>query len=215
MSTLVVFSTVFGLIFLAEVGDKSQLMTMSLGCRYQWRPVFCGVVAALAAVTGVGIALGVVVFRILPPFYIELIAGIAFLVFGVWTLVRDEREVTGRRDATAAQCGCRDPVDASGRSVERGSRSSPWSTFGASFSLTVAAEFGDKTQVAVITLTASTAAPLAVFFGSLAAFIAVTAIGLLVGVTLLRHLPERWVKIGSGALFIAFGIWFLASAWLM
>jgi Ca2+/H+ antiporter, TMEM165/GDT1 family len=80
------------------------------------------------------------------------------------------------------------------------------STFAALF----VAELGDKTQLAAMSLSASTKKPLSVFVGGTAALAAVTALGVLFGDALLRVVPERLIRKGAAVLFIGMGVWMLA-----
>jgi putative Ca2+/H+ antiporter (TMEM165/GDT1 family) len=78
------------------------------------------------------------------------------------------------------------------------------------FSLIAIAEFGDKTQLTVIALSAGYDR-VKVFAGVVLAFTLVTGLGVLVGETLLRIVNPAWIKIGAGLLFVGFGIWMLYS----
>lgn len=71
------------------------------------------------------------------------------------------------------------------------------------------AEIGDKTQLAVLAGTSASKKPLEVFIGACAGLILATAVGVLAGHFLGQHLPERWIKAGSGVLFVGIGIWLI------
>lgn len=71
------------------------------------------------------------------------------------------------------------------------------------------AEMGDKTQLAVVTLTGSTRKPAAVFLGAAAALVAVTAIGVLFGQAIMRLVPEQFIRRGAALLFVGMGVWML------
>ena len=81
------------------------------------------------------------------------------------------------------------------------------SVFLSTFATLFLAEFGDKTQLAVVTLPGSTRKPLSVFLGAAAALIAVTAIGVLLGQGAARFIPEQYLKRGAALLFVAMGVW--------
>ena len=80
-------------------------------------------------------------------------------------------------------------------------------TFIEAFMALFVAEFGDKTQLAVITLTASTRKPWAVFLGASLALSAVTGIGVLFGQATLRFIPEALLQRAAATAFIAVGVW--------
>lgn len=79
----------FVLILLAEMGDKTQLMTMALAAQYRkpaW--VFVGATLALALVTLVGVVFGEALTRVIPARRVHQLAGLVFIVFGVLALFR-------------------------------------------------------------------------------------------------------------------------------
>jgi putative Ca2+/H+ antiporter (TMEM165/GDT1 family) len=84
-----------------------------------------------------------------------------------------------------------------------------WRVAGTTFVTLFLAELGDKTQLAAVTLAASTKRPWSVFVGGAAALAAVTGLGVLFGEGLLRAVPERLVRRGAALLFIGVGAWML------
>jgi putative Ca2+/H+ antiporter (TMEM165/GDT1 family) len=85
-----VFAAVFGTVFLAELGDKTQLATMLFAARNTvslWA-VFVGASAALVLASGIGVAAGALVAEYVNPKYLSYAAGVGFIAIGVWTLVR-------------------------------------------------------------------------------------------------------------------------------
>ena len=180
MNLAVLFST-FGLIFLAELGDKTQLASMALATRLPWRKVFLGAAAAFLILNGLAVGVGRVLFELVPLFWVRIASAALFLCFGITTLrAKDEDE------AEAGARGRRGPVLTA-------------------FSLILLAELGDKTQLVTASLAAQHASPLAVFVGSTLALWAVTLLGVLAGTQLLRFLPLRTVRRIAGALFLVFG----------
>lgn len=81
-----------------------------------------------------------------------------------------------------------------------------WRVFLSAFGLIFLAELGDKTQLAAIAMTARSQSPVAVFLGAMAGLGLVTLIGVGVGGTIIRLIPEGYLRIGSGALFVFLGI---------
>ena len=80
-----------------------------------------------------------------------------------------------------------------------------WKLLMTTFGLLFAAELGDKTQLAVISITARSGKPIPVFVGSVVALTLVTVLGVLVGGVVTRFVPIEWVSRGAGAAFIAIG----------
>jgi Ca2+/H+ antiporter, TMEM165/GDT1 family len=79
----------FGVIFVAELGDKSQLMALAFATRYRALPVLAGITAATAVVHLVSVVVGALLGAALPARPMNLLAGLAFLGFAAWTLRGD------------------------------------------------------------------------------------------------------------------------------
>ena len=173
----------FGAIFVAEMGDKSQLMALAFATRFRAASILIGITIATAAVHAVSVGIGALLQVSLPTRAINIAAGVLFVGFGVWTLRGDELTEADRARA------------------QRGGERSAVVTASVTFFL---AELGDKTMLATITL-ATTYAPLGVWIGSTVGMVAADALAILVGRVLGTRLPERAVRIGAAVLFFAFG----------
>ncbi|MBM7458726.1 putative Ca2+/H+ antiporter (TMEM165/GDT1 family) [Rhodococcus coprophilus] len=178
----------FAVIFVAELGDKSQLMAMTFALRYRWWVVLSGILFATTAVhlvsVGVGHYLGVAI----PSVAMSIVGGIAFLFFGFWTLRGDSLD-----DGEQSKAG---------RVVR--------SAFLAVVSAFFLAELGDKTMLATITLAADNDW-VGVWIGSTVGMVAADALAIVAGVVLGRHLPENAIRLGASALFFGFGAWMLGD----
>jgi putative Ca2+/H+ antiporter (TMEM165/GDT1 family) len=173
----------FGVIFVAELGDKSQLMAMTLATRYRPWPILAGITVATAGVHAVSVLVGAVAGKSLPTDWITLVAGIAFVGFAAWTLRGDE--LTAEDEAAAARA-----------------RRSAFVTAMIVFFI---AEVGDKTMLATITL-ATREGLFGTWLGSTVGMVAADALAIGVGALLGRKLPERAVRIGASVLFVIFGV---------
>lgn len=185
----------FGLLFLAELGDKTQLAVIAQTCRYR-RPgaVFLGASLALAVVTGLGVVAGQLAGWLIPGQWIRWAAAAGFVVMGAWLAWETWR--TGRQRADAA-CS----------PEEKGAPNrSAWRIFGATFGLLTLAELGDKTQLAVFARSSTGGPPWAVFAGGTLALVLVTAIGVVGGQGLVRLVPERTLHWIAAAAFIVMGV---------
>ena len=174
----------FGVIFVAELGDKSQLMALTFATRFRVRDVIIGITAATAIVHLASVAIGYGLGLALPTGWINLAAAIAFVVFGLWTLRGDELS--------------EDEEDKVNRAGKRAIIA-----VGTAFFL---AELGDKTMLATITL-ATDHGWLGTWIGSTLGMVAADALAIVVGRALGKRLPERTIAIGAAILFFAFGIW--------
>lgn len=183
MSFVAVYFLSFGLIFAAELGDKTQLMVLTLALRYGGRPVLLGAVLAFALLSGSAAILGRGLGGFLPQELIASISAWVFIVFGAFLLLRrggDEQE----------------------KQVEPSARAG----LVAAFSLIALSEMGDKTQIATLLLSVKYQSFLSVFLGSLTALTAATLVGVIVAGRLHRFLPAGFVSPLSGLLFILLGL---------
>lgn len=179
----------FGVIFLAELGDKSQLMALTFAARYRAVPILIGITAATALVHAVSVGLGAIAGAALPTTAITIVAGLAFLGFALWTLRGD---ALSDDEATKAQAGNRSIIIA----------------VAVAFFL---AELGDKTMLATITL-ATREGWLGTWVGSTLGMVAADALAIGVGAILGKKLPEKAIQFGAAALFAVFGIALLVEA---
>jgi putative Ca2+/H+ antiporter (TMEM165/GDT1 family) len=174
----------FGVIFLAELGDKSQLMALAFATRFPALQVLIAISVATLVVHLGSVVLGATVALALPTNVVAIVAGVAFLVFAAWTLRGDR---LGERDEARARVE-------TARSVIL--------TVGIAFFL---AELGDKTMLATVTLATNHAA-LGTWLGSTAGMVAADALAIGVGRVLGTRLPERTIRIGAAVAFVVFGL---------
>jgi putative Ca2+/H+ antiporter (TMEM165/GDT1 family) len=175
-------------IFVAELGDKSQLMAMTFATRFKLLPVLTGITIATALVHLVSVGLGGLIGDNLPTTAISIAAGIAFLGFAAWTLRGDE--LTAEESSKAAR-----------------TRRTALFAVGIAFFLS---ELGDKTMLATITL-ATQHGWFGTWIGSTVGMVAADALAILVGRVLGKHLPEKWIRYGAAAAFAVFGLILLAE----
>ena len=184
MNSTVFFST-FGIIFLAELGDKTQLTAMALATRYPWKKIFIGIAAAFALLNVGAVLVGNILFAFLPIFWIKIVSALLFLFFGITTLrgngEEEEDEETGGKRPRA-----KGPI-------------------ATAFTMILIAELGDKTQLVTTSLAAQHDSPLTVFSGSTLALWSVSLIGIFVGRQLTRFIPLAYIHKAAGCLFLIFG----------
>ena len=173
----------FGIIFVAELGDKSQLMALTFAARYKAMPILIGITIATAIVHALSVGLGAALGLALPTRAINIAAGLAFLGFAAWTLRGDTLDEDEAKRA------------------ERRTRSAIVAAAVAFF----LAELGDKTMLATVTL-ATTEGLWGTWVGSTLGMVAADALAIVVGQQLGSRLPERAIRIGASALFLVFGL---------
>lgn len=170
-----------GMIFIAETGDKTQLVALCLASRYNAKIVLSAIFAATLIVHVISVLLGGGVSKFVPASYLSLAAGVAFIIFALWTLRGDS--------LNQEEC---DNIQG---------KSPFWLVFTTFF----IAELGDKTMLSTVTLAAKY--PLIpVWLGSTIGMVLADGIAIVIGLMLGKKLPERAVKIGAAFIFLGFGI---------
>jgi Ca2+/H+ antiporter, TMEM165/GDT1 family len=180
----------FVLIFLAEFGDKSQLVCMTLAARHRPWPVLLGAVLAFAILNLLAVLFGTVVAAWIPQFWLALMVAGLFGFFGVQSLLFTDDEEDGEVSVRSSH-----------------------GLFITALLMIFVAEFGDKTQLAVAGL-ASTYHGLPVWLGSTLALLVTSALGVVAGQRLLKRLPLKMIHKFSGLLFLLLAILALYQAFL-
>jgi Ca2+/H+ antiporter, TMEM165/GDT1 family len=179
--SLAAFSAAFLLVVLAEMGDKTQFVAMTFAAKYNpfkvLFAIFLGTVANFAMV----IVIGQLLIEIVPIDAISLVASVAFIAFGVWT-VREEKAKKGNVKV---------------------SRFGIIATVGIAFFV---AELGDKTQLATLSLAVQYQNPISVLVGATLAMVVADGIGIVIGVVFCRRIPQRKLKWLSASIFVLFGL---------
>ncbi len=184
----------FAVIFVAELGDKSQLMALTFATRFPAMSVLIAITIATAIVHLGSVALGATVALLIPTNVISIVAGLAFFAFAAWTWRGDTLNPDDEARASRQTTG------------------SVILTVGTAFFL---AELGDKTMLATVTLATHEEA-FGTWLGSTAGMVAADAIAIGVGRLLGTRLPERTIRIGASVAFVVFGailVWQGISGW--
>jgi putative Ca2+/H+ antiporter (TMEM165/GDT1 family) len=197
-------------VFVAEFGDKSQLLALSLGARHRLWPLMTGAFCAFAATTLLSATAGGMIAVAIPATVIAYVSGSIFLGFGLWTLWPAlKRSDTLPLTKTADQDpeGSRDSATPNDASIPTGW----WRVFTLAFVAMFLAEFGDKTMLVTAAL-ATRGHLISVWIGATIAMTLSALIGLGLGRYLMRYVSERNLKIGSACLFLIVGIVIIIGA---
>jgi putative Ca2+/H+ antiporter (TMEM165/GDT1 family) len=173
-----------GVVFLAELGDRSQLITMTYALRYRWWVVLTGVAIAAFMAHGLSVTIGHFLGTALPARPMAFASAVAFLMFAVWAW----REGTGGDELSSTR--------------------EPRYALLAVISSFVLAEMSDKTTLATLML-ASDHDWIGVWIGSTVGMVLADGLAIAVGVLLNRRLPARLLHVLASLLFLLFGLWML------
>lgn len=182
-STLIAFLFSVGAVTLAEMGDKTQLLAMAFATKYKASKVLVGVFLATVLNHALAVAAGNLITRFhSAQIWIQGIAALSFIFFGLWTIRGDKLEGEENRSTR----------------------------FGAVMTVAIAffiAELGDKTQLATIALaTKFPDNPAGILMGTTTGMLIADGIGICVGVVMCKKIPERTIKLASAVVFILFGL---------
>ncbi|MDX3453495.1 TMEM165/GDT1 family protein [Streptomyces sp. ME02-8801-2C] len=190
MISFTVTALVFGVVFLAELPDKTALAGLVLGTRYRASYVFAGVAAAFTLHVVLAVAAGSVL-TLLPPRIVHALTGVLFLG-GAAVLLMKKGEGEER--------------------VRRPEDQSFWKVAGTGFMLILVAEFGDLTQIMTANLAARYDDPLSVGLGAVLALWAVAGLGIVGGRALMKRVPLELITKVAAVLMLGLGVWSLWEA---
>jgi Ca2+/H+ antiporter, TMEM165/GDT1 family len=185
-----VTAVVFGVVFLAELPDKTALAGLVLGTRYRASYVFAGVAAAFALHVALAVAAGSVL-TLLPQQIVQAVTGVLFLGGAAVLLFKK---------------------DDGDEEIRKPEDQSFWKVAGAGFMLILVAEFGDLTQIMTANLAARYDDPLSVGLGAVLALWAVAGLGIVGGKALMKRVPLKTVTRVAALLMLGLGLWSLWEA---
>jgi putative Ca2+/H+ antiporter (TMEM165/GDT1 family) len=170
-------------VFIAEMGDKTQLVALLFATRYKATIVLAGVLGATLLVHLISVGLGDVVGTVIPGLWIRLLSGAAFIAFGAWSFYGDKLD------------------DEETKVPEY--RWGPLITVAATFFI---AELGDKTMLATITIASQQRQFVAVWLGSTIGMVAADGIAIAAARGMSARLPEKALRYTAAVIFIISGV---------
>ena len=180
------------LIFVAELGDKSQLVALWFATRYRWWVVLSGVTAATLVVHLASVAAGRALDGVLPDTAVRIAVGLSFLGFAWWSVRGDTMDEDDTRDRSGRLFGA----------------------FGIVATAFFISELGDKTQLATVSIASNEPGFIGVWLGSTLGMVLADALAVAVGIIAGKRLPERRLGQIAAVLFAVFGVATIASIWV-
>jgi putative Ca2+/H+ antiporter (TMEM165/GDT1 family) len=171
-----------GVVALAEIGDKTQLLALVLAARFRKPlPIILGILLATLANHALAGAAGAWIAAVVGPTAMRWILGLSFIAMAAWTMIPDEFE---EHEATTSRFG----------------------VFGTTLVAFFLVEMGDKTQIATVALAAKYSSLAAVVAGTTAGMMLANVPAVLLGEVAARKLPMRLVHGIAAAIFLALGV---------
>jgi len=178
---LIAFAASFIFVVLAEMGDKTQLLAMAFAAKYKAYQVLLAVFAATLLNHALAVVAGRALTTIIPLDVISFIAALSFVIFGLWTIRGDKLEGESKR----------------------ASKFGPVLTVAVAFFL---AEMGDKTQLVTISLAVEYGSMLNVLMGTTLGMVVADALGIILGIVMRKHIPQKSIRWVSAGIFVFFGL---------
>ena len=181
--------TATGAVAIAEIGDKTQLLSFILAARFRKPlPIILGILVATLANHALAGAAGAWIMSMAGPGILRWVLGVLFIAMAAWTLVPDKLDGTEVRNV--------------GR----------FGVFGTTVVAFFIAEMGDKTQIATAAMAATEASLIAIVAGSTLGMMLANVPAVFIGDRLLHKVPMHWVRATAAALFALFGVLILLGA---
>lgn len=178
---MIAFLTALAFVVLAEMGDKTQLLAVSFATQYRWQTVMWGVFLATLLNHLFAVLAGSYLTHLVPMQYIQIVAALSFIIFGLWTIRGDKLN-----------------------EENKAAKHSPLWTVAIAFFM---AEMGDKTQLATVALAAQLNTIVPVWMGTTAGMMIADGVGIIIGIVLGKKIPEQAVKWLAAIIFILFGLY--------
>ena len=175
----------FLFIFLAEMGDKTQILAMSFATKYKIKFVILGVLIGSFANHALAVLLGANLQAFIPINTLSIVAGFSFILFGVWSFEYNDEEVENKM-----------------------SKYGPIITVSLAFFI---GELGDKTQLTATVLSTDATYPFFILMGTVSGMVFTSLIGIFIGIKIGNKIDEFYIKLFSGFVFIFFGYLKLAE----
>jgi putative Ca2+/H+ antiporter (TMEM165/GDT1 family) len=177
-------------IFAAEMGDKTQILAMMFATKYKLSKVLIGIALGSLLNHGLAVLFGSLLGQLIPIYVLQMIAGMAFIGFALWTLMDSKDEDSDIEQSSKKEMG-------------------PIILVAMAFFIW---ELGDKTQLTAITLAVDATYPAIILLGTVSGMLVTSGIGIFVGRKIGDRLPEALIKVVSSAIFLTFGIIKLVTA---
>ncbi|TES94956.1 MAG: TMEM165/GDT1 family protein [Promethearchaeota archaeon] len=213
---IAVFLIAYGVLFIGELGDKTQLIVFNLALEYKkFYKVGIGATLGFAVIVTIGILFGSLITEFIPLGFISLISGLLFIAIGLFelrsikSLYLNERRLKSDNKIIKQTKGEKEEAESKDVVKFEWLKKNPYV---AGFGFIFLMELGDKTQLLTITLASIYAASFEVWLGAFLALTSVAWIGIFAGAAIAKKVPKFYLKVVAISIFILVGVLVLISA---
>ena len=213
---ITIFLIAYGILFIGELGDKTQLIVFNLALEYKkFYKVGIGATLGFAVIVTIGIVFGSLITEFVPLGLISLISGLLFIAIGLFelrnikSLYLNERGLKSDNNRIKQTNSEKEEIESKNDTKFGWLKKNPYL---AGFGFIFLMELGDKTQLLTITLASIYAAPFEVWLGAFLALISVAWIGIFAGAAIAKKVPKFYLKVVAVSIFILVGILVLINA---
>jgi putative Ca2+/H+ antiporter (TMEM165/GDT1 family) len=207
---IAVFLITYGILFIGELGDKTQLIVFNLALEYKkFYKVGIGATLGFAVIVTIGILFGSLITEFVPLAIISLISGLLFIAIGLFSLRNIKTLYLNERKLKPNNINIKQKNDGIEETETRETARFEWlkkNPYLAGFGFIFLMELGDKTQLLTITLASFYALPFEVWLGAFLALTSVAWIGIFAGAAIAKKVPKFYLKVVAVSIFIIVGI---------
>ncbi|MFX1312759.1 MAG: TMEM165/GDT1 family protein [Promethearchaeota archaeon] len=212
----IILLTTFGILFLGELGDKTQLIVFNLTLEHKKSyKVGIGATLGFAVIVTLGVFFGTIITNVVPITVIAIISGIIFILIGILEVLKIRKLYLEKHKSKFGDNGAEN-IESENDDLQKVTFSKlsriKKNAYLAGFLFIFIMELGDKTQILTITLTSIYSSPLEVWIGSFLALISLAWMGVTFGALIVKKVPKLYIKLVSAIIFIIIGIITLISS---
>lgn len=202
----------YGILFLGELGDKTQLIVFNLALEYdKFYKVGIGATIGFALIVTIGVFFGAIITELIPLFLISIASGVAFIIIGLFETRSLKELYLTRKSKVLVETKTEsneNPEEITKSKFLRLKKNPYLAGLGFIFFM----ELGDKTQILTISLASLYGLPIEVWIGSFLALITLAWMGILIGAAIAKKVPKFYLKLISVLIFIIVGIIVIATS---
>ncbi|MHA1196017.1 MAG: TMEM165/GDT1 family protein [Promethearchaeota archaeon] len=201
----------FGIVFLGELGDKTQLIVFNLALKYkEYYKLGLGITIGLGLIVTLGVLIGTILIKIIPLSFLTLISGIIFIILGILGFFK-LKKLYIERDGMNSKGINKISSNDNDSEMEKRLKKLKDKPFLIGFLFIIMMELGDKTQILTITLSSLYNSFFEVWLGAFFALVSIAWLGIFIGSYIAKKIPKIYLQLISSLIFMIVGLIVLIS----